>query len=356
MEISRLKKSCECEAFKCSDDCKSPHKSKSEKQLEVILKEMLGMSGILKEEPHDPNGIEPLVVSTDNNVISTDNNESPNSIWVPIIKENIPCIRQNPGDTFNEKLLVFNDYVRETKEKSQETPPPGTIYPSRIHFENIQDNLMQDREKMRREKKQRNFYEGVRQIAWKMQKLEANKPAAESPLRPPVYPCQFEREGILWDEMKEKEVQVKNKDQKKLDKRVAEVSSGMNSLKCNSLPPKSPQKPPVPIPVGAVSSRQIRKATEAKTREMFSNKNMRKYNTCWSKTFKPVVLQTPTPANRPHQREVDTRGIVPPVKCSPLYKNSHIEMAAYEKNREYFENLESDKLRDYFRSAYGMHR
>lgn len=370
----------ECAAFKCADDCRCAHKSKSERQLEIIINEMLNMSGILPEQPEpEPNTeelermlnisgilqeqpapgpnteeLEPAIVENEIDEDPPTYNSGPdvtNSVWVPIVNNDATPRQQSLGNTFNEGISRFNDYVGKVRTNKPESPPAGAPYPCRLQFENIQDNIRQEKKQMKRLEKQRDFDKGVHRMTQEIEKWEANKPVVESPLRPPVYPCRFERENILWDERKERETQKNIEDQAQFDERAAAVNMEMIRLKPKISTPRSPPKPPIPVPVGTISRRQIREASEAKTREIFCNENLKERNTCWSKPFKPHVPQTPP--NKPPQREIDTRGIIPPVKFSPLYSNIDNKMAAYYKNCEYFDNLKRDKLKDYFRTAYG---
>ncbi|KAL5282999.1 hypothetical protein ACFFRR_005775 [Megaselia abdita] len=350
MEISDYNSSCECKSFKCANDCKCSHKSESDKQLEIILNEMMIMSGMLPKQPNLEAEPEVINKNVDNEIIlnADEHLDLTNSVWVPIVDNNFAL---EPQD-FNEGISAFNSFVAQWKKDKPESPPPGAIYPCRLQFENIQDNRRQEEERRKKLQKQQDFDEGVRLMTIQMEQWEKDKPKVESPLRPPVYPCRFEREGILWDERKEREIQEKIKEQIKFDKKVAEVNLELKRLKPIIPTSKSPTKPPVPIPIGTVSRRQIREATEAKTREMFSNQNMRKYNTCWTKQFKPQIPQTPP--NIQPQREIDTRGIEPPTKFSPLYSNLHEKMTAYFQNREYFDNVKRDRLKEMFRGAYRM--
>lgn len=337
------KSDCACNTFKCSHDCRCSHSLKNNEQLEIMLNEMLSISGMIPEERNTETP--EINEEIDENIVT--GSVITNSKWIPVNSE-----RSSLGNSFNDGILAFNEYVKQVKRNQPESPPRGAIYPCRLQYENIQDNLRQEEEQRKRIQKQQDFNDGVLKITQYMEEFERNKPEIEDPFRPPIYPCRFERERILWAEQEDLEMHQQIKNQEAFDKRVAEVNIEMKGLMPKVTPPQSPPKPPTRVQVGTISSRQIRQATEAKTREMFSNENMKKYNTCWSKPFKPHVIQTP-PTVQP-RREVDLRGLTPPVKFSPLYSNFHKKMAAYVKNCEYFDKVKQDRLKNMFRDVYKL--
>lgn len=315
---------CNCKKFTCVDDCKCPHKQNGSNKLEEILDEMLDLAGI---GPNGANGSD--MVFDERTECPNIDLEEPEDLQCeledkygeyeePIIEEifdtdedvepiNIPQGRMSLGKSFNEGILAFNEYVRKIKaSRKEESPPPGAKYPCRFEYEIHLDNQRQEEEKRFKQEKEFQFNEGVRRMVEEMEEIERNKPKVESPLPPPVYPCRFEREAYLWDERKEQEKQELAEKQQVFDQRAREVEIEMEKMK-PKVKPISPPKPPKDEREVAytVSSRKLREEAEAKTRELFSNENLRKYNQCWSKPYKPYVPESPV--NKPPQRVEDLR-------------------------------------------------
>lgn len=348
MEIVRYNADCECKAFKCAADCQCAHKTQSDKTLEGILNEMLSMSGLLPEpqpEPEQLNIEAPVIndeVEQEENIV-TDIPESTNSIWVPVEEEIVPPRRQTlitTGNSFNQRILAFNAYANQKKRQIKpESPAPGAPYPCRLQFENIQADLrLQEeikQEKINSQEKKRKFEEAVRGFDLEMEQMKRSKPVFQSPFRPPIYPCPFEFEGRSWNKRTEMETQQKLKEQAEFDKRVEETNREMMrmTVRRNAPPPQSYQFP-APVPVATISKRQVLESAESRTRELFSNENMRKYNT-WSKPCKPQV---------PQRESGGSETLLP--------STFHQQMATYVQNCEFLENVKRERLKDMFRGAY----